>query len=119
VGLAVGLVVVIGSLIADDIDVVTVALAIILGVGHVLYGLSVTVAALVHRRPGSGYPVAAMALAAGTIIVGVLLVLQANEDIDALRSTFAWLGVGLLLLGLGLVGWAVYLRSQDRTEPTD
>jgi len=119
VGMAVGLVVVVGSLIADSVDVVTVALAVVLGVGFVLYGLSVIVAALSRREPGAPYPVAALVLAGGAIVVGALMMLRAQEGIDALVSTFAWLGVVLLVIGLVLIGWAALMRSRDQHEPTD
>ena len=54
VGVTVGLITVIGSLIVEDRNAGTVAVAIILGVGLILYGLVAILAAFARREPGSG-----------------------------------------------------------------
>lgn len=119
VGLAVGLIVVIGSLISDDADVATVALAVVLGIGLILYGLAAIAGALLRREPGAGFPVVALIIAALTLVVGVLLVLNGRSGIDSLRGTFVLLGIILLVAGLALSGYALMLRSRDQVEPAD
>jgi uncharacterized membrane protein HdeD (DUF308 family) len=119
VGLSVGLIVVIGSLVAQNGDLVTVAIAIILGIGLILYGLSAVAAALVRREPGSRFPVVALVLAGLTIVVGLLLVLTGRNGIDSLESAFTLLGILLLLVGLVLCGYAWMLRSRDQAEPAE
>ncbi len=119
VGLSVGLIVVIGSLIAQDTDVATVAIAIILGIGLVLYGLAAIAAALVRREKGSRFPVVALVIAGLTLVVGVMLVLTGRDGMDALKGTFTWLGILLLVAGLALAGYAWLLRSRDQAEPAE
>lgn len=119
VGLTVGLLVIIGSLVAEQVDVATLALAIVLGIGFVLYGLSVVAATAVGRQAGDPLPVAALVLAVGAVAIGVVLVLRANDGIEALSAAFGWLGAGMLVVGLLLAGWALYLRSRDVRERND
>lgn len=119
VGLSVGLIVVVGSLIAEDSDVATVAIAIILGVGLILYGLAALAAALVRREKGSRFPVVALVIAGLTVVIGLLLVLNARGGIDSLKGTFTWLGILLLVVGIALAGYAWMLRSRDQAEPAE
>ena len=93
VGLSVGLIVVIGSLIAQDTDVATVAIAIILGIGLILYGLAAVAAALIRREKGSRFPVVSLVIAGLTVVVGLLLVLNGRGGVDSLKGTFTWLGI--------------------------
>lgn len=111
VGVTVGLITVIGAFIVEDRNVGTVALAIILGIGLVLYGLVALVTAFARREPGSGFPVVALIVAALTVIVGLLLVINGRNGIDSLQGTFTLLGILMLLAGLGFVGYGYMLRS--------
>jgi uncharacterized membrane protein HdeD (DUF308 family) len=119
VGLSVGLIVVIGSLIAEDSSVATVAIAIILGVGLILYGLAAIAAAFVRRDKGSRFPVVSVVIAGLTVAVGLLLVVTARGGIDSLKSTFTLLGILLLVVGVALAGYAWMLRSRDQAEPAE
>ena len=119
VGVSVGLIVVAGALIAQDSDIATVALAVVLGIGLILYGLSAVAAALLRREPGSRFPVVALLIGAATLLAGVLLVANGRNGIDSLKSTFTLLGILLLIVGLALCGYAFVLRSKDQAEPAD
>ena len=118
VGLSVGLITVIGSLVASESDTVTVALAIVLGIGLMLYALAVLAAALLRRQPGSRFPVVAVVIAAMTFLVGLLLVVN-GRSIESLKDTFTWLGILLLIVGLGLIGYALVMRSRIQVEPAE
>jgi uncharacterized membrane protein HdeD (DUF308 family) len=111
VGVTVGLITVIGSLIVEDRNVGTVAVAIILGVGLVLYGLVALLSAFARREPGSGFPVVALIVAALTVIVGLMLIINGRNGIESLQSTFTLLGILMLLAGLGFAGYGWMLRS--------
>jgi len=118
-GMSVGLIAVIGSLIVKDRDIATVAMAIVLGIGLVLYGLAAAATALTRRGSGSSFPVVALIISAAAVVVGVLLVINGRDGADALRGTFALLGVLLLVAGLALIGYALYLRSNGQTAVRD
>jgi uncharacterized membrane protein HdeD (DUF308 family) len=111
VGVTVGLITVIGAFIVEDRNVGTVALAIILGVGLVLYGLVALVTTFARREPGSGIPVVALIISALTVIVGLMLIINGRNGIDSLQSTFTLLGILMLLAGLGFLGYGWMLRS--------
>jgi uncharacterized membrane protein HdeD (DUF308 family) len=111
VGVTVGLITVIGALIVDDRNAGTVALAIILGVGLILYGLVAVITTFARRESGSGIPVVALIVAGLTVIVGLMLVINARNGIDSLQSTFTLLGILMLLAGLGFAGYGWMLRS--------
>ncbi len=117
VGVAIGLVTVIGALIVEDRDLGTVALAVVLGVGLVLYGLIAAVSAIANRS--GGIPVVALVVAVVTVVVGVLLVLNGRSGIDALRSTFVLMGIVLLVAGVALVGYGLMIRNAQVSAPTD
>ncbi len=119
VGLSVGLITVIGGLIATEGDTVTVALAVILGIGLILYALAVLAAALLGRPAGSPFPVVPVVIAAVTGAVGVLLLVRGRSGIDELTSSFTLLGIVILIAGIALAGYALLMRAQARVEPAE
>lgn len=119
VGVTTGLLAIIGSLLVGETDSNKVVLAVVLGTGFLLYGLASAVAALVGRQQGAGFPVLAVLISLTAAVVGLVLILQGNAGVDALRSTFSTLGIVLLVAGLAIAGYAFYLRSNAVTDPTD
>jgi uncharacterized membrane protein HdeD (DUF308 family) len=119
VGLSIGLVTVIGALVATEGDTVTVALAVILGIGLILYALSALAAALLRRDPASNFPVVPVIIAAVTGAVGLLLILRGRGGIEDLENSFTLLGLLVLVAGLALIGYALYMRSGPRAEPAE
>jgi uncharacterized membrane protein HdeD (DUF308 family) len=113
VGVTVGLITIIGTLTVENRDAGTVALAIVLGIGLVLYGLVALLATFANREAGSGIPVVPLIVSALTVIVGLLLVLNARNGIDSLQGTFTLLGILMLLAGLGFLGYGFMLRSSQ------
>lgn len=115
VGVSIGLVTVIGALIVEDRSVGTVALAIVLGIGLVLYGLIAAVAAIALRS--GGIPVVALLIAAVTVVLGVLLIVNGRNGIDALQGTFVALGIVMLIVGVVLVGYGLMIRNAQVSAP--
>jgi uncharacterized membrane protein HdeD (DUF308 family) len=119
VGMTVGLIVVIGAFITESRDTTVVAIAAVLGIGLVLYGLAAFVTAFIRREAGSPLPIVMLIISALTVVVGVVLILQARSGIEALTSAFTWLGILLLIVGVALVGYGWMLRSRGTTEAED
>lgn len=115
VGVSIGLVTVIGSLIVDDRNVGTVALAIILGIGLVLYGVIAAVSAIARRE--GGIPIVALVISGVTVVVGIMLVINGRNGIDALEGTFVVLGILLLVVGAILVGYGLMIRNAQASAP--
>lgn len=113
VGLTVGLLVVVGSLLAEQAEATTLSIAMILGVGSVLYGASVLAEPLLQRVPGAPFPLGVVALAIGFIVIGVFLVIRANAGIDALVESLSFLGLLLGATGMALVGYALILKPHE------
>jgi uncharacterized membrane protein HdeD (DUF308 family) len=116
VGMTVGLIVVIGSLLADDNVATTLAVAVVLGIGLVLYALAAAAASL-RREAGEPLPIARLIVAVLMLLLGLALVWQTRNGIDALDKTFTWLGILVLVIGLVLTGYGLVMRSRDSQEP--
>jgi uncharacterized membrane protein HdeD (DUF308 family) len=118
-GLATGLVVVLGGLYVGESAGVaeTVALAVILGVGLVLYGLAFIVGSFVAtRQPEARFPIVGVILAVALALIGVLMIFQANGGIESLKGTFQLMGVIMLVAGVVLIGWSLRLRQHQTTD---
>jgi uncharacterized membrane protein HdeD (DUF308 family) len=118
VGLSIGIVTILGAFIVEDRDVGTRAIAVVLGVGLILYGLAALATIVFGREKGSGLPIVAIIVVALTIIVGLLLILNGRNGIDALQGTFVLLGILIAVAGLGLIGYALMLRQNQTTADT-
>jgi uncharacterized membrane protein HdeD (DUF308 family) len=116
VGVTVGASVVIGSLIADDNVATALAIAVVLGIGLVLYGVAAVLGSW-RREAGAPLPIARLIVAALTLLLGLALVWQSRNGIDALDKTFTWLGILVLIVGLILTGYGLVMRSHDTQEP--
>ncbi|MBX3030576.1 MAG: hypothetical protein KF809_10470 [Chloroflexi bacterium] len=118
VGLSIGIVTILGSLIVDDRDVGTRAVAVVLGVGLVLYGLAALTTIVFGRQKGAGLPIVSIVVVVLTVVVGILLIVNGRDGIDALQGTFVLLGILIALAGLGLIGYALMLRQGQAPADT-
>ena len=113
IGLTVGALVVIGSLIVEQTAATTLAIAVVLGVGLILYGFSVLAGPIVERVPDAPFPLGTVALAVGFVVIGAFLVIRANAGVEALTETFSFLGLLLGATGMALVGYALILKPYE------
>src|SRR5262245_48886546 len=111
-----GLLVLIGTLFVPNTPEATTALAAVLGVGFFLFGAVALLAAWIGREPGERLPIGRMILGAAAVVVGLLLAFNATKGFDSVRGTFVLLGWLLLLVGIGLIGYSLMLRSNDARE---
>lgn len=118
VGVTTGLLVLIGSWAIGSTDQVTQALAVVLGVGLVLFGLVGLVSGVLQRRAGQGLPVAALIIAAGCVLVGLLLTLNGIAGYDQVQRTFKLLGILLIVAGGALAGYGYMLKTRQASDPT-
>lgn len=118
VGMAIGIVTILGALIVEDRSVGTVAIAIVLGVGLILYGLAALVTIVFGRQKGAGLPIVSIVVVVLTIVVGILLIINGRDGVAALQGTFVLLGILIALAGLGLIGYALMLRQGQAPADT-
>jgi uncharacterized membrane protein HdeD (DUF308 family) len=116
-GVAVGLVVVLGTLFIGEGDPAqSIAVAAILGIGLLLYGIVGIIVALARRAAGASLPIATLLVSGALAVVGLLLVLNAYGGIEQLRNTFQLLGIVLAVLGVLLIGWGYALRQRGEAD---
>lgn len=113
VGLAVGILVVGGSLLVDASEAATLALAVVLGIGFVLYGATALLGPLLRREPGVPFPLGPAALTLGLVVVGAFLVVRADAGIASLTDTYSLIGLLLAATGTALVGWSLMVMSGE------
>jgi uncharacterized membrane protein HdeD (DUF308 family) len=111
-GVTVGLVVVVATLFTAVTDAVTAALAVVIGIGFIIFGLAGIAGSFV-RRPAQGpLPLATLVLNAVLAVAGAVLMFSGAAGADAVDGIFNLLGIVLIAAGLGLAGYAYLLRQQ-------
>jgi hypothetical protein len=115
----VGLLVVVGALLVPASAQATTALAVVLGVGFILFGAVSLLAPLIRRQPGESLPIARLLLAAAAVVVGILLVVNGTRGFDSVRGTFVLLGWILFIVGIALGAYGIFVvRARGGTEET-
>jgi len=109
--------VLIGSVAIGASDPVTRALAVILGVGLIVFGLVGMASGLHRREAGQSLPIAVLIVAGGLALVGLLLTVNGIGGYDQVKSTFKLLGVLMIVAGGALAVYGYVLRSRDATDP--
>jgi hypothetical protein len=114
-GVTTGLLVLVATVLVGVTDVVTAALAVILGVGFIVYGLAGMAGHLFRREPDERLPVALVASNAVLAVIGLVLLFSGASGYDTVRGTFNILGILLIVGGVALGGYAYLLRQQETT----
>ena len=116
-GVTTGVLVLIGSIAIGASDPVTRALAVVLGVGLVIFGLVGLASGILQRKDGLGLPIAALIVAAGCALVGLLLTINGIAGYEEVKGTFKLLGILLIVAGGALAGYGYMLRKSAGTDP--
>jgi len=112
-GVTVGLVVVVATFFTAVTDSVTAALAVVIGIGFIMFGLTGIAASFVRREHQAPLPLATLIINAVLALAGGVMMFAGAAGADAVDGIFNLLGVLLLASGLGLAGYAYLLRQQD------
>lgn len=111
-GITVGLVVIVATLFAASTDAVTAAMAVVVGIGFIVFGLTGIGASFVRRRVDAGLPLAALVINGLLLLAGLVLLISGAAGASTVGSIFKLLGIVLIVAGLGLGGYAYLLRQQ-------
>jgi uncharacterized membrane protein HdeD (DUF308 family) len=111
-GVTVGLVVVVATFFTAVTDAVTAALAVVIGIGFIIFGLAGIGGSFVRRSTQATLPLATLVLNAVLAVAGVVLVFSGAAGAAAVDGVFNLLGIVLIAAGLGLAGYAYLLRQQ-------
>ncbi len=112
-GVTVGLVVIVATLFVPVTDAVVAALAVVVGVGFLIFGLSGIAASFVRMQLDVPLPLATLVANAVLALAGLVLMLAGARGADSVDGVFNLLGVLLIASGLALAGYAYMLRQQD------
>lgn len=111
-GVTVGLVVIVATLFAASTDAVTAAMAVVVGIGFIVFGLTGIGASFIRRRVDAGLPLAALVINGLLLLAGLVLLIAGAAGASTVGSIFKLLGIVLIVAGLGLGGYAYLLRQQ-------
>lgn len=112
-GVTVGLVVVMATLLADVTGAVTAALAVVVGIGFIVFGLTGIAGSFARRTTVTPLPLASLILDAVMALTGAVLMFAGAAGGDAVDGMFVLLGALLLVVGVGLWGYAYRLHQQE------
>jgi len=111
-GTTVGLVVIMATFFAAVTEAVSAALAVIIGIGFIVFGLTGIAASFI--RPGSApLPMPSLVANAALAVAGAVLMFAGAAGSGAVDGIFNLLGILLIVAGLGLGGYAYLLRQQE------
>lgn len=111
-GVTVGLVVLVATLFTAVTDAVTAALAVVVGIGFIIFGVSGIAGSFIRRATDAPLPLATLILNAVLALAGLVLMFSGAAGADAVDGIFNVLGIVLIAAGLGLAGYAYLLRQQ-------
>lgn len=114
-GVTVGLVVLVATFLAAVTAEVSASLAVVVGIGFVVFGLTGIAASFVRSRHDAPLPVATLILNAILALAGLVLMFSGAAGPDAVAGIFNLLGIALIVAGLGLAGYSYLLRQQEMT----
>ena len=117
-GVTVGLVVVIATFFTAVTDSVAAALAVVVGIGFIIFGLTGIAASFVRKTVDAPLPIATLILNAVLALAGAVLMFAGAASASAVDGIFNLLGILLIAVGLGLAGYAYLLRQQDEAGGT-
>jgi uncharacterized membrane protein HdeD (DUF308 family) len=112
-GVTVGLVVIVATFFVPVTDAVAAALAVVVGIGFVIFGISGIGTSFVRMQLDVPLPLFTLVANAVLALAGLMLVLAGARGADAVDGIFNLLGVLLIAAGLALAGYAYMLRQQD------
>lgn len=112
-GVTVGSVVIVSTLLAEVTDAVAASLAVVIGIGFVVFGLVGIAGSLVRRELDAPLPLASLILNAVLALVGVVLIAAGAAGSDTVDGLFNLLGVLLAASGVALGGYSYMLLQQD------
>jgi uncharacterized membrane protein HdeD (DUF308 family) len=112
-GVTVGLVTIVATFFTAVTDSVTAALAVVVGVGFIIFGLAGIASSFVRRTGDAPLPLIALIINAALALAGLVLMLAGAAGASSVDSIFTLLGLLLIVAGLGLAGYSYLLRQQE------
>jgi uncharacterized membrane protein HdeD (DUF308 family) len=115
-GVTVGLVVIVATFFAAVTDTVSASLAIVVGIGFIVFGLAGIASTFVSRKEMEPLPMAGLIANAVLAVAGFVLMFSGAAGSSTVGSIFTLLGIVFIAAGLGLCGYAYMLRQQEQSR---
>jgi uncharacterized membrane protein HdeD (DUF308 family) len=112
-GVTVGLVVIVATFFTDVTDAVTTALAVVVGIGFIVFGLAGIAAGFVGRTTDESLPLASLVANTVLAVAGAVLMVAGALGSSTVDDVFVVLGILLIVAGLALAGYAYLLRQRE------
>ena len=112
-GVTVGLVVLVATFLTAVTDSVSAALAVVVGIGFIVFGVTGIAASFVRRQGDAELPLVALIINAALALAGAVLMFAGAAGPGAVSGIFNLLGILLIVAGLGLGGYSYLLRQQE------
>lgn len=111
-GVTVGLVVIVATFFVPVTDAVVAALAVVVGVGFIVFGATGIAGSFVRMRSDVPLPLPTLVANAVLALAGLALMLAGARGSESVDGIFNLLGVLLIASGLALAGYSYMLRQQ-------
>ncbi len=111
-GVTVGLVTIVATVFASATDAVAAAMAVVVGIGFLVFGTAGIAGSFIRRRSDAALPLLALVVNGLLALAGLVLLFAGAAGSSAVDSIFKLLGIVLIVAGLGLGGYAYLLRQQ-------
>jgi len=112
-GVTVGLVILVATFFTAVTDAVAAALAVVVGIGFIVFGLTGIAGSFIRRAGDAPLPLAVLIINAALALAGVVLMFAGAGGAGAVSGIFNLLGILLIVAGLGLGGYSYLLRQQE------
>jgi uncharacterized membrane protein HdeD (DUF308 family) len=112
-GVTVGLVVVVAAFFTDVTDEVSASLAVVIGIGFIIFGVAGIAANFTGRSTNEPLPAASLIADAGMLVAGVVLTFSGTAGSGAVDSIFTLLGILLIVAGIALGAYAYLLYQRE------
>jgi uncharacterized membrane protein HdeD (DUF308 family) len=112
-GLTVGLVVVVATFFTAVTTSVAAALAVVVGIGFIIFGLTGIAASFVRPTHAAPLPLPSLIINAVMALAGLVLMFSGANGSEAVDGIFNLLGIALIVAGLGLAGYSYMLRQRE------
>ena len=114
--MTVGLVVLVATIFVDVTEPVVAALAVVVGIGFFIFGVTGIGTSFVRRQMDAPLPLATLIANAVLALAGAVLVFAGAAGADSVDGIFNLLGVLLVASGLALAGYSYMLRQQAESR---
>ena len=111
-GVTVGLVVIVATFLTSVSAAVTASLAVVIGVGFVIFGAAGIVSTFAGRVTGTPLPLPGLIVNSVLVVAGAVLMFAGAAGSSSVDGIFNLLGIVLIVAAVALGGYAYLLRQQ-------